>query len=346
MKAIVYQGPGEFQYQDVEKPTLEKGTDAIVKVLKTTICGTDLHILKGDVPAVTKGRILGHEGIGIIEEVGAGVSHFKKGDKVIISCVTSCGTCRYCKRALPAHCEDGGWILGHTIDGTQAEYARIPHADNSLYLIPKDMDDESALMLSDILPTGFEIGVLNGKIKPGDTVAFVGAGPVGLAAMMTSQFYSPATIIMVDMDEERLANAKKFGATHVINPMKQDAAAEIMKLTNGDGVDVAVECVGIAATFKTCQEIVSKGGRIANVGVHGKPVDLHLEDLWIKNITITTGLVNAVSTPMLMKSLSLNRIQPRQLVTHTFSFADFPKAYDVFQHAAKEKAMKVIISAE
>lgn len=346
MKAVVYHGPDQISYDEIANPTLDQPTDAIVKVLKTTICGTDLHIIKGDVPTVTPGRVLGHEGIGVIESVGSSVSHFKPGDKVIISCITACGSCRYCKKGLPAHCEDGGWILGNTINGTQAEYVRIPHADNSLYPIPAGVDDDAAIMLSDILPTGFEIGVLNGQVKPGDRIAFVGAGPVGMAAMMTSQFYSPSEIIMIDLDDARLEVAREFGATTVINPSKADVKAVVSSLCDGDGVDVAIECVGTRPTFDICQQIVGKGGHLANVGVHGQSVDLQLQDLWIKNIQLTTGLVNATSTPMLLNALTAKNkaIEPAGLVTHHFNFDDFIKAYEVFGNAAKEKTMKVVIS--
>ncbi|CAG9294956.1 zinc-dependent alcohol dehydrogenase family protein [Celerinatantimonas diazotrophica] len=346
MKAVVYHGPNKISYDEVAKPELDLPTDAIVKVLKTTICGTDLHIIKGDVPEVESGTTLGHEGIGIVESVGSSVSHFKVGDKVIISCITSCGSCRYCKKGLPAHCEDGGWILGHLINGTQADYVRIPHADNSLYPIPDGVDDDSAIMLSDILPTGFEIGVLNGQVKPGDRVAFVGAGPVGMAAMMTSQFYSPSEIIMIDVDDNRLEVARQFGATTTINPAKEDVQQRIDELTQGDGVEVAVECVGVPATFDICQKIVGKGGHLANVGVHGQSVDLQLQDLWIKNIHLTTGLVNATSTPMLLNALTAKNksIEPDGLVTHHFDANEFMHAYEVFGNAAKEKAMKVVIS--
>lgn len=346
MKAVVYHGPNKISYDEVAKPELDLPTDAIVKVLKTTICGTDLHIIKGDVPEVESGTTLGHEGIGIVESVGSSVSHFKVGDKVIISCITSCGSCRYCKKGLPAHCENGGWILGHLINGTQADYVRIPHADNSLYPIPDGVDDDSAIMLSDILPTGFEIGVLNGQVKPGDRVAFVGAGPVGMAAMMTSQFYSPSEIIMIDLDDNRLEVARQFGATNTINPAQEDVQERINELCQGDGVDVAIECVGIPATFDICQKIVGKGGHLANVGVHGQSVDLQLQDLWIKNIHLTTGLVNATSTPMLLKALTAERskIEPAKLVTHHFLFEQFIQAYKVFGNAADEKAMKVVIS--
>ncbi len=343
MKALVYHGPGKKAWEEKPKPTIKAPTDAIVKVLKTTICGTDLHILKGDVPTVTAGRILGHEGVGVVEEVGSGVSGFKKGDRVLISCITSCGKCDACKKGMYSHCSDGGWILGHLIDGTQAEYVRIPHADTSLYRVPPGADEDALVMLSDILPTGFEIGVIKGAVKPGDTVAIVGGGPVGLAALLTAQFYSPAELIMVDLDDNRLMVAKKLGATRTINSGDGKAVATIMALTNGKGVDVAIEAVGIPATFDICQDIVCAGGHVANVGVHGKSVSLKLEKLWIHNVTITTGLVDTNTTPMLLKNVVAGRLAPRQLITHEFTFAEFLKAYDTFGDAAKEKALKVIV---
>lgn len=343
MKALVYKGPGKRSWEEKPKPTIQKPTDAIVRIDKTTICGTDLHILKGDVPAVTEGRILGHEGLGVVDEVGSGVSNFKKGDRVLISCITSCGKCAACKKGMYSHCADGGWILGHLIDGTQAEYVRIPHADNSLYPVPPGVDEEALVMLSDILPTGFEVGVLNGKVKPGDTVAIVGGGPVGLAALLTAQLYSPAELIMVDLDDNRLAEAKKLGATKTVNSGDGKAVEKVKALTGGVGVDVAIEAVGIPATFDVCQEIVAAGGHIANVGVHGKPVSLKLEKLWIHNVTITTGLVDTNTTPMLLKNVMSGRIQPRKLITHEFKLDDVMKAYDTFGNAAKEKALKVII---
>jgi alcohol dehydrogenase len=347
MKALVYRGPGRKEWTDVPKPTIQKSTDAIIKIVKTTICGSDLHILKGDVPAVTDGRILGHEGVGVIEEIGPGVQNFKVGDKVLISCITSCGKCDNCKKGLYAHCEDGGWILGHLIDGTQAEYVRIPYADTSLYPVPPGIDDEAMVMLSDILPTGFEIGVLNGRVKPGDTIAIIGAGPVGLSALLTSQFYSPAEIIMVDLDDNRLEIAKQFGATKVVNSSDGMAIQKVMSLTDGGkGVDVAIEAVGIPATFDICQEIIKPGGNIANIGVHGKSVEFHIEKLWIHNITLTTGLVSTNSTPMLLKSVVSNKLEPQKLITHRFPLEDIMKGYDVFANAAKEQAIKVIFSNE
>lgn len=342
MKAVVYGGPGKRTLEDVPVPAVQAPTDAIIRITRTTICGTDLHILKGDVPAVTPGRILGHEGVGVVEEVGEGVSNFKKGDRVLISCVTSCGKCEYCKKQMYSHCEDGGWILGHLINGTQAEYVRIPHADNSLYKIPEGSDEEALVMLSDILPTGHEIGVQYGAVKPGDTVAIVGAGPVGMGVLLTAQFYSPARIVVIDVDDARLEMARKFGATHVINSTRQDPVKELMAMTK-DGVDVAIECVGIPATFDVCQKVLRPGGHLANVGVHGSSVDLELQNLWIRNVTITTGLVNTNTTPMLLKTVESGKLQPEQLITHRFAFADFMKAYDVFGDAAKEQAMKVII---
>ncbi|SFJ97199.1 zinc-dependent alcohol dehydrogenase family protein [Celeribacter neptunius] len=345
MKALVYQGPGEKVWTEKDKPGIEKPTDVIVKVTKTTICGTDLHILKGDVPAVTPGRTLGHEGVGIVEAVGDAVQNFKPGDPVLISCVTSCGKCANCKRQLYAHCSDGGWILGHLIDGTQAEYVRIPHGDNSLYPIPEGADEEALVMLSDIMPTGLEIGVQYGNVKPGDTVAIIGAGPVGMSVLLTAQFYSPGRIVMIDMDPARLELAKQFGATDTLQVGEDDVVEEIMKMTGGLGVDVAIEAVGVPATFDTCQKIVSAGGSIANVGVHGKPVELHIEELWIKNINISMGLVSTNTTPMLLKTLNSGKVDPAKLVTHRLKLDEIMEAYEIFGNAAREKAMKIILTA-
>ncbi|WP_242338397.1 MULTISPECIES: zinc-dependent alcohol dehydrogenase family protein [Anaeromyxobacter] len=346
MKALVYHGPGKKAWEEKPKPTIKEPTDAIVKVVKTTICGTDLHILKGDVPAVTDGRILGHEGVGVVEEAGAGVTTFKKGDRVLISCITADGKCEACKKGMYSHCANGGWILGHLIDGTQAEYVRIPYADTSLYAVPPGVDEGALVMLSDILPTGFEVGVRNGAVKPGDTVAIVGGGPVGLAALLTAQFYSPAELIMVDLDDNRLQVAKSLGATQTVNSGDGKAVEKVMALTGGKGVDVAIEAVGIPATFDVCQEIVAAGGHVANVGVHGKSVSLKLEKLWIRNVTITTGLVDTNTTPMLLKNVVAGRLAPRKLITHEFALHDVVKAYDTFANAAKERALKVILRAE
>lgn len=345
MKALVYYGPGKKDWVEKPKPVVLEPTDVIVKITKTTICGSDLHILKGDVPTVTEGRTLGHEGVGIVDDVGSAVRNFKKGDAVLISCITSCGSCPNCKRQLYSHCDDGGWQLGHTVDGTQAEYVRIRHGDNSLYPIPAGADTEALVMLSDILPTGLEIGVQAGGVKPGDSVAIIGAGPVGMSALLTAQFYSPGRIVMIDMDPARLALARQFGATDTIQVGAEDTTARIMEMTEGRGVDVAIEAVGVPATFDICQKIVSAGGKIANVGVHGKSVELHIEELWIKNINISMGLVNTNTTPMLLKTVQAGTFDPSKLITHRFALDEILDAYEVFGNAAREKAMKVILAA-
>jgi len=343
MKAFVYGGPGLKSLEDRPKPEIQAAGDAIVKMVKTTICGTDLHILKGDVATCVPGRILGHEGVGIVDSVGAGVTAFKPGDRVLISCISSCGKCEYCRRGMFSHCASGGWILGNEIDGTQAEYVRTPHADTSLYPIPAGADEEALVMLSDILPTGFECGVLNGKVEPGSTVAIVGSGPIGLAVLLTAQLYSPAQIIMIDLDDNRLQVARQFGATQTVNSGDGKAAEAVKRLTGGRGVDTAIEAVGVPTTFLLCQELVAAGGIIANIGVHGQKVDLHLERLWSQNIAITTRLVDTVTTPMLLKTVQSKKIDPSRLVTHRFKLDRILDAYDTFAHAAETKALKVII---
>jgi alcohol dehydrogenase len=343
VQALVYNGPGQKNLQDRPKPTIKAPTDAIVRLTKTTICGTDLHILKGDVPTCKPGTVLGHEGVGVIDAVGPGVTSFKAGDRVLIACITACGRCDRCRKGMYSHCATGGWILGNSIDGTQAEFVRIPYADTSLYPIPQGADEEALVMLSDILPTGFECGVLNGKVDVGTSVAIVGSGPIGLAALLTAQFYAPSEIIMIDVDDNRLAVAKRFGATATVNSANGDAAQQVMKLTDGRGVETAIEAVGIPATFKLCEDIVAPGGVIANVGVHGIKVDLHLEKLWSHNITITTRLVDTVSIPMLLKTVQSKRIDAKQLITHHFKFDQILQAYETFGKAADTKALKVII---
>lgn len=343
MKAFVYNGPGKSALEERPKPAIDAPTDAIVRVTRTTICGTDLHILKGDLPSCTPGRILGHEGVGVVDAVGAAVTAFTPGDRVLISCVSACGKCASCRKGMFSHCETGGWILGNTIDGTQAEFVRIPHADTSLYPIADGDDEDALVMLSDILPTGFECGVLNGKVQPGATVAIVGSGPIGLAALLTARFYSPAEIIMIDLDDNRLEVARRFGATQTINSADGKAVEVLMALTGGRGVDTAIEAVGVPASFELCEQIVAAGGVIANIGVHGVPVTLHLERLWDRNISITTRLVDTASTPMLLKVLKAGKIDPKLLITHHFKFADIGKAYETFGDAAATKALKVII---
>lgn len=343
MKALIYKGPGRKALDDRPIPTISAPTDAIIKVKKTTICGTDLHILKGDVATCAPGRILGHEGIGVVHQVGAGVTEFQQGDRVLISCISSCSKCEYCRQGMYSHCVRGGWILGNTIDGVQAEYVRTPYADTSLYKIPEGVDEDALVMLSDVLPTGFECGILNGKVQPGNTVAIVGAGPIGLSALLSAQFYSPAEIIIIDIDDNRLEVAKRFGATITINSSDGKAAEKVMQMTNGRGVDTAIEAVGIPTTFIICEDIIVPGGTIANIGVHGVKVDLHLERLWSQNISITTRLVDTVTTPMLLKTVCAKKINPKLLISHHFKFDNILDAYETFGNAANTHALKVII---
>lgn len=343
MKALVYHGKGKKSLDVRPKPEISAPTDAIVKIAKTTICGTDLHILKGDVATCQPDRILGHEGVGIIDQTGSAVTAFKPGDHVLISCISACGKCAYCRKQMYSHCTTGGWILGNRIDGTQAEFVRIPYADTSMYPIPAGSDEEALVMLSDILPTGFECGVLNGQVQPGNTIAIIGAGPIGLAALLTSQFYSPAQIILVDLDDNRLEAAKRFGATTTINSRDGNAVDAVMKLTGGRGVDTAIEAVGIPATFELCEEIIAPGGTIANIGVHGVKADLHLEYLWDRNLTITTRLVDTVSTPMLLNVVQSKKLDAKLLITHHFKLDNVIEAYETFEHAANTGALKVII---
>jgi alcohol dehydrogenase len=345
LKALVYLGPGKKAFQDHPKPEIVAPTDAIVRITRTTICGTDLHILKGDVPSCQPGRVLGHEGVGVIETVGGAVTMFKPADRVLISCISACGKCSYCRRQMYSHCTTGGWILGNTIDGAQAQFVRIPHADTSLYPVPDGADEEALVMLSDILPTGFECGVLNGKVQPGASVAIVGAGPVGLAALLTAQLYSPAKIIVIDLDDNRLEAAMRFGATARVNSKDGKALEAIMKITGGVGVDTAIEAVGVPASFELCEQIVAPGGVIANIGVHGTQVALHLERLWDRNISIATRLVDTVSTPQLLDIVTSRKIDPKRLITHHFKFDQILEAYETFGHAADTGALKVIIEA-
>jgi alcohol dehydrogenase len=345
MRAVVYHGPGQKAWEDAPDPQIVDETDAIVRVDAVTICGTDLHILKGDVPAVTDGRILGHEAVGTVEAVGTAVSSVKPGDRVLVSCISACGRCRYCRVAQYGQCiGGGGWILGHLIDGTQAEKVRVPFADTSTYLVPDGVSDEQVLMLADILPTGYEVGVLNGRVQPGDVVAVVGAGPIGLAAITGALLYSPAAIIAIDLADTRLDAAKQFGATAVVNNGVDDPVARVRELTDGLGADVAIEAVGVPPTFELCTRLIRAGGRVANVGVHGTSVSLALEELWIRNVTITTGLVDTYSTPTLLKLVASHQLDAGRFVTHHFRLDQFMDAYDVFSRAADTGALKVVLS--
>jgi len=350
MKAIVYGGPGQKSWTDVPDPSVQQPTDAIVEMETTTICGTDLHILKGDVPAVQPGRVLGHEGVGRVIETGSAVTAVSVGDRVLVSCISSCGRCAYCIAGLNSHClgQEGqsgiGWVLGHLIDGTQAEYVRIPYADTSLHRLPDSVSNTQGTMLSDILPTGFEIGVRSGQVQPGDTVAVVGAGPIGLAVILTSSLYGAARVFALDLEESRLELARTCGATETVLASAPDWREAVKDLTEGRGADVTVEAVGVPETFQMALELVRPGGHVANVGVHGKPVELHLEDLWIQNLTITTGLVNTNTTPMLLRLVASGRLPAERFATHEFAFDDFMAAYDTFSRPAATKALKVVIT--
>ncbi|MCU1582138.1 MAG: alcohol dehydrogenase [Microbacteriaceae bacterium] len=351
MKALVYKGPGQKSWEDVPDPVILQPTDVIVKMDVTTICGTDLHILKGDVPAVTPGRILGHEGVGTITEVGSAVTGLTVGDQVILSCISACGHCDFCKQGVFSHClgAEGasgiGWIFGHLIDGTQAEFVRVPYAETSVYLLPAGVTPEQGALLSDILPTGHEIGVKYGQVKAGDVVAVVGTGPVGLAVIATAGLYGASRIIAVDIDSNRVEQAKKFGATDGVVSTDADWKDQVLALTDGLGVDVAIEAVGLPETFAMCLDIVRPAGHVANVGVHGRPVELPLQNLWISNVSISMGLVNTNTLGTLAKLVAQKKIDADLFVSHTFAMGEIMDAYDVFGRAAETKALKVIINA-
>lgn len=345
MRAVVYHGPGQKAWEEVADPVLQADTDVIVRVDAVTICGTDLHILKGDVPTVTEGRILGHEAVGTIEQVGSSVKNVAVGDRVLVSCITACGACRFCREGRYGQClGGGGWILGHLIDGTQAELVRVPFADTSTYRIPEGVADEEILMLADILPTGYEVGVLNGRVRPGDVVVVVGAGPIGLSCIMGSRLFSPAHVVAVDKARSRLDAAKLFGADVTIDPGSQNPVDVVKGLTAGLGADVSMEAVGVPETFELCTELVRPCGRVANLGVHGSPATLHLENLWIRDITITTGLVDTYSTPSLLELLTTHQLDAGKFITHRFGIADFEEAYDVFARAGETAALKVVLT--
>lgn len=343
MKALVYTGPGKLEFQERAIPTIQSPTDAIVKMRHTTICGTDLHILKGDVPSIEYGRVLGHEGVGSIVAVGSAVTEFKADDTVLISAITGCGVCSYCRRGMSSHCSSGGWLLGNSQDGTQAEYVRIPHATSSLYKIPASIDPRAAVTLSDAFPTGMESGAMNACVQPGSTVAVIGAGPVGLAAMLTAKLYSPSYLVAIDLDETRLGHAKRLGADETVNPSSPSAMEALEKATDGVGFDAVIEAVGVPKTFELSQKLVAPGGSLANVGVHGQKVDLHLDKLWDRNIAIRTKLLDAYTIPTLIRLSSRGIIDPAALLTHHFPFSQSLEAYEAFKAASVQGTLKVAI---
>jgi alcohol dehydrogenase len=346
MKALVYHGPGQREWETIPDPTIHEPTDAIVRIETATICGTDIHILRGDVPEVEAGRVLGHEAVGTVVEVGSAVTTIKAGDRVLVSCITSCGRCRFCKQGRYGLCTGGGgWIFGHLVDGLQAEYARVPFADTSVYKLPPELTDDQVVFLADILPTAYEVGVLAGRVQPGDAIAIVGAGPIGLAAVMTAKLFTPARIFVLDVADSRLQKAREFGADVTINNAEVDAIGLVMDLTDGLGVDVAIEAVGVPETFELCTELIRPGGRVANVGVHGHPATLHLERLWIRDVTITTGLVDTNSTPTLLRLIADGRLDPTPFATHRFDLGEMAEAYDTFANAASTNALKVVLGS-
>jgi alcohol dehydrogenase len=345
MKALVYHGPNEKSWDEVPDPTLIDDTDAVVRVDATTICGSDLHILKGHLPEVTLGRVLGHEAVGTVEKVGAAVRTVEPGNRVLVSCISACGKCRFCRQSRFGQClGGGGWILGHNIDGTQAEKVRVPFADTSTYPVPSGVADEEFLMLADILPTGYEVGVLNGSVSPGDVVVIVGAGPIGLSAVTGSLLFSPSHVIVIDPVDARLDAAKQFGADVTLNSGREDPWAIVKSLSDGLGADVVIEAVGSPATFELATELVKPGGHVANIGVHGEPATLHLETLWTRDVTITTGLVDTYSTPTLSRLMAADRVDAARFATHHFQLDEFMTAYDVFANAADTGALKVVLT--
>jgi alcohol dehydrogenase len=344
MNALVYHGPGQRGWDSVDDPTIVDPTDIVVRIDTSTICGSDLHILKGDVPETIAGTVLGHEAVGTVQEIGAGVSTVAPGDRVLISCISSCGRCRFCKERRYGLCiGGGGWLFGHLIDGLQAEYARVPFADNSVYRVPDELSDDQVLFLADILPTAFEVGVLNGMVSPGDVVAIVGAGPVGLAGILTARLYAPGRIVAIDLADSRLQSAQHFGADTTVNNGREDAVARIMELTDGLGADVAFEAVGVPETFELATDLIRPGGRVANIGVHGHSATLHLEKLWPRDVTITTGLVDTYTIPQLMRLVGSGRLDPTLFATHRFALEDTMAAYDTFADAANTNALKVVL---
>jgi alcohol dehydrogenase len=347
MRALVYHGPGQRSWDNVADPTIIEQTDIVVRIDTSTICGSDLHILKGDVPETTPGTVLGHEAVGTVQEIGGAVGTLEVGDRVLVSCISACGRCRFCREARYGQCiGGGGWLFGHLINGLQAEYARVPFAENSVYRIPEQLSDEQVLFLADILPTAYEVGVLNGRVTPGDVLAVVGAGPIGLAAMLTAQLYTPRQIVAIDLDDGRLESARRFGADTTINNGREDARERIMEMTDGLGADVALEAVGLPATFELATELIRPGGRVANIGVHGHPAALHLEKLWTRDVTITTGLVDTRTIPQLMTLVAGGRLDPTVFATHHVALADTMGAYDTFADAARTGALKVVLTGE
>lgn len=342
MKAFVYHGPEKMSLDQVPKPTIIKPTDAIVKVTTSTICGTDKHIRHGGMPEVEPGRIIGHEFCGIVEEVGSSVNKFKKGDKVAVSCVTQCMDCYYCRRGMYSQCTTGSWIYGYMIDGCQADYVRVPYADSGMYIIPDSLTDEDVLFVGDILSTGY-FGAENGNIQPGDTVAVFGSGPVGMCAMATARLWGPARIVAVDIDDSRLEFAKKNGwADYGLNPQKVDVVQALKDMTGGRGADVTIEANGFEPTFKGAIDGVRAGGTVSLIGVFEKPQVVEMNKLWIKNIAIKMGLVNANRISELIDLIKEGKLNMKPLITHTLPLSQVAEGYDIFEER-RDNAIKVVL---
>jgi len=343
MKALIYDEPGKIRWDEHPDPKIQQDTDIILRVTTTTICGSDTHIIKGGVPDTPYGTVLGHEGVGVVESVGNAVRNVVPGDRVLATCVTACGFCRFCTAQQYGQCLNGGWALGHLIDGVQAEYARIPYAQNSLYKIPDALTDEQVLFLTDILATGYEVGVLMGQVRPGDTVVIVGSGPVGLSATLTAQLFSPANIVVVDLVESRRKKALELGATHAVSP--EEVHDLVSDLTDGLGADVTMEAAGFPAPFELAADLVRSGGRIANIGVHEEPATLHIEKLWAKQVTITTGIPSALTVPALMKAIAAGTLDATSLISHRIPLNETAQGYEIFKNAAETNALKVVMYA-
>jgi alcohol dehydrogenase len=341
MKALVYQGNGDRSWTTMPDPTIADDQDIVIRVDAVTICGTDLHILGGDVPEVKPGRVLGHEAVGTVVAAGRASGRLV-GDRVLASCISGCGRCPACRFGHYGQCRNGGgWILGHLIDGVQAEFARIPFADLSTYVLPDTISDQAAVLFADIVPTAYEVGVRNGQVEPGSVVAVVGAGPIGWSAMLCARLYSPAHIVAIDPAPARREMALRLADT-VVEP--DQAEATMRRLGDGLGADVVIEAVGRPEAFELCTRLARPGGRVANVGVHGEAATLHLEDLWIRDVTITTGLVDGWSTSQLLAMYSEGLLDPSDLLTHRFDLTAMVEAYDVFADPASSGAMKVVLT--
>lgn len=331
MKAVVYKGNGIVCLEDRPIPVIEKETDAIVRVTRSTICSSDLHIKHGAVPRAKENIVLGHEFVGEIVEVGRKVKNFFVGDRVSVNVETFCGECFFCKQGYVNNCIHGGWELGCRIDGGQAEYARIPMADQGLTKIPDDVSDEEALFNGDILATGYWAASI-GEIKPADTVVVLGAGPTGLCTLMSIKLYSPATVIVVDTSTDRLNLAKEQGLADVcLNPLEVDIEEEILKLTQGRGADRVFEVAGGENTFQLAWKVARPNAIVILVALYEKEQTLPLHQMYGKNLVFKTGGVDANSCEAIMKMVECKKIDTSCLITHRGPLNDVMEGYRIFE---------------